>query len=191
MGRCGRLPPCACHVRFSLTTISGSPAVRYTDFIMWRCPSRRRQPWPSQSTSSTQSRPHGSGSLKNGPALKGCTSPPKARAGRCRRPLPRHLEDLPSIRAPHEPCEPVRSIQACCIGGKWGADGLYEPMHTRRWSVHKDGESKDLRSRDCCAFGREISHRVSFATPMYQLSCLKLSAALGIPYQLSETLPLR
>ena len=36
-----------------------------------------------------------------------------------------------------------------------------------------------------------MSHRDSFATPSSKLSCLRLSAALGIPYQFSEALPLK
>ena len=95
-------------------------------------------------------------------------------------------EDLPSIRTPYEPCEPVRSHQARCVRWRGSARGFHEPLHTRRWSVRQDGGGRGVSIVTAAAPPAKKS-RIGTVSPAHRTIC----PASGVSYQLSETLPRR
>ena len=98
-------------------------------------------------------------------------------------------EDLPSIRTPHKPCEPVRSTK-CAVSVRSGApeDSMNHCKLGSAASVEM-GVVRPQQSRLPHHQPRSLAYRDRLASPSYHLPCIDFTAAFGVSYQLSETFP--
>ena len=92
---------------------------------------------------------------------------------------------LPTNRAPHEQCEPVRSHQPSSVSGRWTARGLREPLHT----ASTESGGRGVSAATAGASPAKKSHTET-TSPAHrtQLSCIRLSVTVDTSNPLSEAL---